>query len=98
MATSLKDQGNAEFQAREMLRTPARPAPDRQEMHVSIAGGLGCWRVCPRRHADAAPPPSPPAGKTMQKENYLKAAALYTKAIKEDAQNAVLYRCGSSPL
>jgi Flp pilus assembly protein TadD len=27
--------------------------------------------------------------------NYLKAAALYTKAIKEEPQNAVLYRCGA---
>ena len=26
--------------------------------------------------------------------NYLKAAALYTKAIKEEPENPVLYRCG----
>jgi hypothetical protein len=28
--------------------------------------------------------------------NYLKAAAIYTKAIKEEPQNAVLYRCGAA--
>ena len=32
-----------------------------------------------------------------KKGNWLKAAALYTKGIKEDPENAVLYRCHVQP-